>query len=68
MFSDSYCCFTNDLIIFIGGRSKWKFYHKKEKKKIKLQNSNTKAKEAEKDFTTHCDFERLWLISIYQNI
>lgn len=36
-----------------------KILPQKRKKKIKLQNSNTKAKETEKDFTTHCDFERL---------
>lgn len=53
-------------------RSKWKFYHKKEKKKSnsakKREVSDTKVKEAEKDFVEYYDFSRLWLISTYQNI
>lgn len=47
---------------------KWKFYHKKEIKLQKRKVSDTKASEAEKDFVEYYDFNRLLLVSNYQNI
>lgn len=41
---------------------------KKSNSAKKREVSNTKAKEAEKDFVEYYDFSRLWPISTYQNI
>lgn len=52
-------------------KSRWKYYDKKQKRNQALQKreaTDTKSKEAEKDFVAYYYFNGLWLIAIYQNV